>query len=240
MKYFAIENSLNEKILGKIPQVKEFIHHCDVEDEPNFIDKFVFEKIEIKPILSNVVLYANAKQTDLIDTFGDIGFCFGYLISNKFKETLDQFNCYGFQYFETYIIQKNQKLDNYLQTNIYDFPYQFIDFEKTTFSIKDSIKRKIIFESINILNLEDFYKKISSLKYPESISLSNLSFDDQMNLDFFPLRFFENGGYKGIVSERLKNEIEKNDITGIEFRPIEIPLQDWLKSKEREKIYGKF
>lgn len=240
MKYFAIENSLNEKILGKIPQVKEYIFHCDVEDEPTFIDKFIFEKIEINPILSNVNLYSNAKQTDFIDTYGYVGFGFGYLISNKFKDILNPFNVYGIQYFETYIIQKNQKFDNYWQTNIYDFPYQYIDFKKTTFFIKDSMKRKIISGSLEIHNLDDFYKKIDSLKFPESISISNVSFDTNMNLDFFSLRFFENGGYKGIVSERLKNEIEKNEITGIEFRPIEIPYQDWsIRDGPRDKIYGR-
>lgn len=52
MKYFAIQSCLNEKIIGKYPQVKEFIHHCNVEEESNFIDKFIFEKIKTQPILS--------------------------------------------------------------------------------------------------------------------------------------------------------------------------------------------
>lgn len=106
MKYFAIESSLNEKIMGKIPQVKEFIHNYDANEESKLIDKFIFEKIEIQPILSNAVLYSNAKQTDFIDTYGNVGFLSGYLISNKFKQLLEQFNCYGFQFFETYIVQK--------------------------------------------------------------------------------------------------------------------------------------
>ena len=104
MKYFAIESSLNEKLMGKIPQVKEFKHNCNIDEESNFIDNFIFEKIEIQPILSNVVLYSNAKQTDLIDTLGDVGFNFGYLISDKFKQILEQYNCYGFQFFKTSII----------------------------------------------------------------------------------------------------------------------------------------
>lgn len=240
MKYFAIESSLDEKLMGKIPQVKEFIHHCYVDSEPKFIDKFIFEKIEIQPVLSNVVLYANAKRTDFIDTYGHIGFLSGCLISNKFKNILDQFNCYGFQFFETHIIQNNQKIDNYWQSNKYDFPYQYIDFRKTIVSIKDSITRKIIFESIEINNLEDFHKKTHSLEFPKSISISNISFNKYMNLDFFAFRFLENGGHKGIISERLKNELEKNEISGIEFRPIELSLNEWLKRDgPRDQIYGK-
>ena len=42
------------------------------------------------------------------------------------------------------------------------------------------------------------------------------------------------------VSEKLKIELEKNEITGIEFKPIEISFNEWYVSGgEREKIYGK-
>lgn len=239
MKFFALENSLDEKIMGKIPQIKEFIHHCNIDKEPNHIDKYIFEKIEIQPILSNIVLYANAKQTDFINTYGNVGFGFGNLISDKLKLILEDFNCYGFQFFKTYILQNNKKNDNYCQTSIYDFPYQFIDFKNTIVSLKDSITRKVVSEPSNINNLEDFQSLINSLEFPISISLSNLSFNKNMDLDFFTLRFFENGGSNGIVSEKLKNELEKNEITGIEFRPIELSLREWYDSSDREKIYGK-
>lgn len=238
MKYYSIQNCLNEKLMGKIPQIKEFIYHCNVETDPRSIDKFIFEKIEIQPILSNVILHANAKQTDFINTYGHVGFGFGNLISDKFKQILESFNCYGFQFFKTYIIQKNEKYNNYWQTNIYDFPYQFIDFKKTVVSLKDSITRKIILEKPNINNFEDFQNLINSLEFPFSIYLSDISFNENMNLDFFGIRYTE-ATTNGIVSERLKNELEKNEITGIEFRPIDISFQEWYHNGEREKIYGK-
>lgn len=239
MKYFAIESSLNEKLLGKIPQVKEYIFHCDVENEPTFIDKFIFEKIEINPILSNVNLYSNAKQNDFIDTYGYVGFGFGYLISNKFKDILNQFNVYGIQYFETYIIQKNQKFDNYWQTNIYDFPFHFVDFEKTTFLFKDrDINKNVTSEVISFKSINDFKLFAKQIRYPQWLFFKDIFFTNIMDLDFFTLRYSES--YKGIVSERLKNEIEKNEITGIEFRPIEIPYQDWsIRDGPRDKIYGR-
>jgi len=240
MKYFAIQTSLNKKILGKYPPVKGFIHHCNVDEEPKFIDKFVFEKIEIQPILSNVILYTNAKQTDLIDTLGDVGFKFGYLISDKFKQILDQFNCYGFQFFKTYNIQNNQKNFNYWQTNIYDFPYHCIDFKNTSFWLKDrDINRNVITEIVNFNDMNEFNVFVNNLRYPKMISFKEVFFNVDVDLDFFSLRYME-GAHRGIVSERLKNELEKNEITGIEFRPIEIPLNDWhAPGGEREKIYGK-
>jgi hypothetical protein len=239
MKYFAIESSLNEEIMGKIPQIKEFIHHCDVEEESNFIDKFVFEKIEIQPILSNVVLYDNTKQNDLIDAYGHVGFDFGYLISDKIKTILDKFNCYGFQYFKTYIIHKNKKNDNYWQIKKYDFPYQYIDFEKTNFLFKDrDINRNVISNVMSFKNFDEFKLFVEQVRYPKWIFFKDVFFTKEMNLDFFSLRYTD-GGHKGIVSKKLKIELEKNEITGIEFRPIEIDFQEWLQGGQREKIYGK-
>lgn len=229
MKYFAIESSLDEKLMGKIPQVKEFIHHCHVDNEPKFIDRFIFEKIEIQPILSNVVLEPKAKQTDFIDCYGDIGFLSGYLISNKFKNILDEFNCYGFQFFETYVIQNNQKFDNYWQTNKYDFPYQYIDFERTSFLFKDrDVNKNVITKVMNFKNAYEFKSLANQVRYPKWIFFEDIFFTEEMDLDFFSLRHTD-GAHKGIVSESLKTEIEKEGLTGIEFRPIEISLSDWQK-----------
>ena len=94
--------------------------------------------------------------------------------------------------------------------------------------------KKIVFE--NITEFENF---VSKQEYPLLPIIKSLKFNIKMNLDFFTIRFFENGGNFGIVSENLKNEIEKQNISGMEFRPIEISFQDWLRSEEREKIYGK-
>lgn len=239
MKYFAIESSLNEKLMGKIPQVKEFKHNCNIDEEPNFIDKFIFEKIEIQPILSNVVLYANAKQTDLIDTLGDVGFKFGYLISDKFKQILDQFNCYGFQFFKTSIFQKDKQFNKYWQANLYDFPFHLIDYKKTTFILKDrDINRNVINKTMTFDDFDNFSSFTNSLRYPKMISFKQISFNENMNLDLLTLRYTEDA-HKGIVSERLKNELEKSDISGIEFRPLELSIYEWLHGGEREKIYGK-
>ena len=239
MKYFAIESSLNEKLMGKIPQVKKFKHNCNIDEESNFIDNFIFEKIEIQPILSNVVLYSNAKQTDLIDTLGDVGFNFGYLISDKFKQILEQYNCYGFQFFKTSIIQNNQENFNYWQTNIYDFPFHFIDYKKTSFLLKDrDVNRNVISEIIKFNDLNEFKSFVNKIHYPKMLFFKDVSFNGNMHLDLFALRYTEDA-HKGIVSERLKNELEKNYISGIEFKPLELSIYEWMHGGEREKTYGK-
>ena len=226
--------------MGKLPQIKEFIHNCNIESDPNSIDKFIFEKIKINPILSNVVLESKSKRTDFINTYGNVGFSFGNLISDKFKLILERFNCYGFQFFETYIIQDNQKFANYWQTNVFDFPYQYVDFEKTRFLFKDrDADKNIISKVINFKDVEEFKAFANQVRYPKWIFFKDIVFNQDINLDFFALRYTE-GAQKGIISERLKNELEENGITGIEFRPIEISYQDWVKKDgPRDQIYGR-
>jgi hypothetical protein len=239
MKYYSIESSQNEKIMGKIPQVKEFIHHCNVWDDPNFIDKFIFEKIQTQPILSNVVLHPKAKRTDIIDTLGDVGFNFSYIISDKLKKIFENFNSYGFQFFKTYVIQENEKLNDYWVINKYDFPHQFIDFKKTVFLLNDrDVNRNLISKPISFRSIEDFNLLVNSVKYPKMILIRDIFFTDDFEFDLFSIRFYEKGGHKGIVSEKLNNEIEKSGITGIEFKPLDLSIYEWLHG-EREKVYGK-
>lgn len=240
MKYFSILNSLDEKIMGNLPQVKEVIHHCLISETPNFIDKFPFEKIETNPILSNAVLYAKANQTDLIHT-SSMGFSYGsMLISDKFKTILEQFNCFGIQFFSTYIIHKDKKIEHYWQTHIYDIPYDFIDFENTDLLLKDRDEnRKPIQSYLERVNKKEFLDMADSMQYPKMLFLKNVSFVKEMNLDYFFLRNFE-GANHGIVSERLKKEMETQNITGVEFKPMEISMDNWSGSNGfRENIYGR-
>lgn len=224
--------------MGTLPQVKEVVHNCHVSDNLNFIDRFAFKKIEGTPVLSNAVLSTMAKQTDLIET-GGIGFSYGsLLISDMLKKILDQFNCYGIQFFSTYIIHKDKKIDNYWQTHIYDIPYDFIDFQNTDILLKDRDKnRKPIQKYLAKVNKNDFLSLTEKIKYPKMLYLKNISFVEEMNLDYFFIRNFEDASL-GIISESLKNEIEKKEISGIELKPIEVSLNDWLGSNGlREKIY---
>ncbi len=44
MKYFSINNSLNKKMLGHYPQVKDIKQNCDVWNELRFIEHIHFTK----------------------------------------------------------------------------------------------------------------------------------------------------------------------------------------------------
>jgi hypothetical protein len=240
-KYYSIYTSLNRKIMGTLPQMKEVVYNCNVSDDPSFIDKFPFEKIEVEPILANAVLYEKSKQTDLINT-GGIGFSFGSIvISDRFKILLEQFNLFGVQFFPTYILQKGKRIDNYWQTHIYEIPYGYINFKNTDLLVKDRDENRnpIQYYLDRVANKDDFLMLAQSMKYPKMLFLKNVSFIEKMDLDYFLLRNF-GGANHGIVSEKLKNEIEKQAITGVEFKPIELDINDWFGSNGiREKTYGR-
>lgn len=240
IKYFSILHSQDEEILGKIPQVKEVKHNCHISDNPNFIERFQFEKIDKNPILSNAVLHPKSKQTDLITTSG-IGFSYGsLLLVDRLKEIFEQFNCYGVQFFSTHIIHKDSKIYDYWQTHIYDIPYDFIDFQGTDLLLKDRDENRKPIQCYlkRVANKKEFLEIAGTMKYPKMLFLKNISFLEGMNLDYFFLKNFEDSSL-GIASSRLKREIEKQGITGIEFKPIEVSLNDWLGSNGlRDKTYG--
>lgn len=237
MNYFATGNSMNTKIVGKMPQVKEVVHNCHVWDEPRFIDRMFYQKIEGTPILSNAVLFPKTKLTDYIHTPG-MGFSTSMLISDKFKKVFDQFNLFGLQFFPTYIIQNNTKIEGYWQTHICEQAFKLLDFPKINFKYKKRIDEKVVYEDIeNINTLEDFLKCKEEKILPTEIYFFNLILKQDEMFDFFCMPHYING--HNIVSERLKNEIEQQGITGIEFRPIELNINEWLAGGEREKIYGK-
>ena len=239
MKYFALEHSKNKKILGRFNQCSKILHNCHVDNEPNFIDRHPFEKIEFTPILSTLVLDPKSKITDLIKV-SSTGFSFGsVVISEKLKNIFEGLNCYGLQFFATHLLQDNDVINRYWQTHIYDSPFQYVDFEKSKFTLMNTENSIAIEENIRIHDVKEFINQNESLDYPKKIIIKNIVFKENFDLDYFLLRYLEKGGNHGIVSEKLKNEIENQGITGIEFRPIEISFQDWLRSDEREKIYGK-
>lgn len=241
MKYFAIHFTLNEKIAGRIEQVKEYIFNCNVDSNSRFIDKFPFQKIDIEPILAIPILHPKAERTDFINVNGSIGFSFASIvISEKLKNIIENFNINGIDFYKTSIIYNTVEFSNYWQTHITHIPYEHIDFDKTTFNLKDrDNNRQVVNLEMKFDNTENFLDYVNKINYPRQLRFKDIFFKEGMNLDYFFMRYLEANSY-GIVSERLKNEIEKNSITEIEFRPIEISLSEWIKRDgPRDQIYGR-
>ncbi|MDL2141948.1 hypothetical protein QQY79_05410 [Flavobacterium tructae] len=238
MKYYFINNSLNNKIVGDYNQVQGAQHHCDIWEDPNFIDKIDFIKIDFQPIISNAILSRKAKLTDLINA-QTTGFSLRLLISSKLKDILEKYSKEKGQFFRSPVIYQNKSIDGYWIFHPHFFESNSIDYLDSKILIR---KRKseggTFLEKIKVENDDDF--KIQNLLKNEDdyIYISNLKIKKDFHSDFFLLSN-TGGGIGYIVSENLKKEIEDASCTGIEFQPVELSTTEWLHGGEREKIYGK-
>ncbi len=140
----------------------------------------------------------------------------GWLISEKFKRLLENFNlAKPHCFYPSKLLYKKKKLDYY----IYQFAGKLITNEIRTTSINwhKSIFFNPIDESYSSINsMQEFIdesRRIMKLsKYDNEIKLLKLTLKN--NFDFFPMGTYLNDD---IVSERLKQAMEDNGITGFEF-----------------------
>ena len=238
MKYYCIAESLDAKTVGIYPQVEEAKYHCDVWNEPKFIDRVKFEELNFDPIVANAILRKKAKPTDLISA-GVIGFSLKLLISGTLKKILETTRKTGRQFFNAPIIHKDNMLEDYWVLNIYEIDMRFVDFGKSDVFLTENVFTNI--EKLNVNSLQEFLSKkeeIDRKGYPYGILIERFELLPEIDQDIFAL-LNVSGGVKYIVSEGLKKEIEEAGCTGIEFMPVELTLSEWLQGGEREKVYGK-
>ena len=238
MASYCIQNSLNSKILGHYPQVKDIQYHCNVWEEPKFIEHVHFQNVNFEPITASAVLYSSSKPTDLISVTG-MGFTRKLLLSGKFKKIITRSRKSGLQFFKSPIIHKNKKIEDYWVLNMYEINMEFIDFKNSKIFLMKGIST--ILKELEVKNYDHFKeikKEIDKRGYPFNILIDRFSLISNPTDDFFTLLNVE-GGVKYLVSEKLKQEIEEAGCTGIEFMPSKLKLTDWLQRGERDKVYGK-
>lgn len=239
MNYYSIAHSLNKKVLGNDPQVKDIAYPCDIRTNPSFIGRFPFQKIEIDPIVANPILYSKSNLTDLIYLW-DAGFTYTKLISGKLKSILERNRNHGMQFFQCSIFQNDIEHKDYWLLNMYEKNNDYIDFPNSVVYFKKfnlEVYQSPILFSVGSLN--DFIIKFEEKETMDKMHLQNIKFNKDISEDFIFLDKVE-GGVKYVVSENLKKEIEDAGCTGIEFQPIELSLNEWLApGGEREKVYGK-
>ncbi|MDL2141949.1 hypothetical protein QQY79_05415 [Flavobacterium tructae] len=248
MKYYAIRGTSDRKILGHYPQVKNIIYNCDVWDNPLFIGQFHYEKINIIPIVANPVLFSKSKLTDLINTMSAIGFSSKELISGKLKSILENYIT-QVQFFQCSIFKDEAEHSDYWLLNIYKFNHEYIDFENSIIYYEKNYRNPYTQEfshsekgELQVKNLQEFMMYIEQAKTTidspiDLIEIKKLALKQNIQDDFFALKYGSGDTY--FISEKLKKEIEDAGCTGLEFKPAELSLTEWLHGGEREKIYGK-
>lgn len=241
MKYYSIHFTLNPIFRGSNDYIKNY--NIKIPDnklfweEPKFIGNVNNEEINFKPYLVDIELFANSKMNDLIMEGGPIPR--KLIVSEKLKSILEKHRKTGMQFFNINIIKKNKIFNNYWILNMHEKNYEVIDFEKTkfyetknTFELNKELKINSLKELIQVM------KKIESKGYPYGFLIGEIILSNIIAFDFFILTNIE-GGIRYVVSEKLKNDIENERCEGLEFKPLEISLQDWYHNGKRDEIYGK-
>lgn len=238
MKYYRIRTSLNERIMGKIPQIKDIHYNCNIWEDPMFIDRILLKKVDFEPIVANPILFSKSKKTDLIET-NSIGFQFKLLVSDKMKKIF-QVQSDNFQLFKNNIYHGEFLDETYWIINPIKSSLEIVDFSKSeVFEMKNTTKKE---NKLFITSFEDYIsesKKIEKKGYPYSILITQLFLKNNLIEDLVFINNIEGGaGY--FVSEKLKQEIEDSGCTGIEFQPAELSYNEWIeRDGPRDQIYGR-
>ncbi|WP_027383093.1 hypothetical protein [Epilithonimonas caeni] len=242
MKCFFLKNTLDNRIKGQYPQIKDVRYYCHIWDTPNFMGNIHFKKFPDDVILATPILDKKSNLTDLIEIW-HVGFNLNLLLSGKLKNIIEKYidKSKG-EFISCPIIKEGIEYLDYWIFNGYGFNQEFIDFqnslikyEKHTDDFETTYETKMVFLSVENLKEFEKYIKVAQEK-TELITIEKLILKENITPDFVMLRYVFSGLY--LVSEKLKTEIESAGCTGIEFQPSHLSLNEWLHS-EREKVYGK-
>ena len=229
MKYYQINNSENEKIIGFRNQINQFNLKLQlVKNYQNFelITNHMIHNnnlpVDQLPSFSNFLLDNRAKLTDVIACNPMLLTQSGFLINGKVKNIFDQFSV-PYTYHDA-IIHGNghkqipKKSVNYFYIDIknaLDFNAclynnsHVLDYEKCVFEVNDSPA------SINTYN--DF---VNTFKHSQTKKMIPTKLVLLKPMDIIRLP-----GETGILcSEQLKNILEKESITGYDFIDLNIDV----------------
>ncbi|WP_298307767.1 hypothetical protein [Flavobacterium sp.] len=226
MKYFRIRNSINQEEIGHYEQVQRYEWKGIINTKEDFSENGLFGRVESNPALPIPYLYRATKPTSLLHTIIPIN---RYLV---IKEELLVFLKPLLGTFQSWEIQVKKQMKDYKYYIIHiDYPQNnFINYEKSVFKLykKDENYNEIELEKeIKIESDEDFLNKKRyyalqgvGIGYP-FLKEVKITFNcSKINFEIFRCSFLPYAGY--YVSEKLKNEIEKQGFTGIIFEELDM------------------
>lgn len=239
MKFYRIRHTLDEKQIGKYPQIKDVFYSDVAFGNPKFIGEIRFTKVECNPVIPSPILNKKAIKTDLIEEVASTPF--NMIISGMLKDLIEAKRKNGIQFFQTSVFHNGIEDFNYWVTHMYIGNNEFIDYKNSLVTHRQKKKEEYGTISISI-KFEDkdafTMERQKATANFEAFYIEKLVLHD-VTEDFFMLRDID-GGAGFFVSEKLKQEIEEAGCTGIEFQPSELSYNEWLApGGEREKVYGK-
>ena len=206
MKYYYLNNSTELDDICFYPQTKIINGTTVFEGKPNYDQNFI-EKGEIE-------INSKAIQTNLLDK-SPIGK--GLIIDKKLRDILLEFSM------PAHRIHKIPTTHNSIELEYFWLSFvssnRHIDYEKSEFEIFNSSKFRVL-GKLQLKSIDFYHRISSSLTFDENTRISKLVFKDS-----FPkndLINFEKIRPGEFISERLKDKLIDEKITGIKITEAEI------------------
>lgn len=214
MKYYKVDFSSNEKEVGKIPQSHNIVTIGDIQQD--FIPWQ--GAIDFDFNLPEPILDKKAKQTSFINVTAIPSFFL--VIDDILLDLLKGFNLGNYQVWKIKTWQNNQIIEKYNLFLINDTKQaEYIDYKKSSFYSKKigDWDNSSILKPVFVNNYDEYVSEKELLRKDKLILLhSKVTLDlSRTTVDMFRIVNAPTSGY--FISEKLKNIIEKNGLTGMEF-----------------------
>ncbi len=208
MKYFIISNSNELSEIGNYPQVEQ-IEGFNYYSSKGYLNVSWKELPSFSPDYS-VKIHGWAKPTNLLHSLSGVS---GLTVDSKLKNILGEFNLPEHRFFAIDVFYKKKRLDYYWFHFTNSF-LEYIDLDKSEFEkIRNQNFEPV--ENLKVKSLSELNDNKRKLTFEFSIREKVIALKPNFpNFDIISMR-----GVKPIflVSERLKTEIENNQITGCHF-----------------------
>lgn len=203
MKYYTLSESTDTNIIGYYPQT-------DVSEDSEFFSVFIDFQTRIEEFPEHIpkyiiILNKKAYPTDFIER---VSVPYGLVVNNKIKSLITLYSLPNHKFYDTEVIYKKSKL-NYYWFHFYDDIFQYIDMKKSKFILKwRDIIQEFCFTS------KEFY--LSKEKETFEDFEKNLIIKEVYLLNSFPKYDIFHFEGINIISEKLLNAFQENNITGYE------------------------
>jgi hypothetical protein len=205
--YYRVENR-TDRTVGNVASQVTF---DDIKEAGRILHEFLDLSV------LNAKLDRRAKVTDVMS---DVTIpAVGLLVNKKVREIFDQHNLMSHKYYPVEIEAKGDILH-------YDFfqPFDeknldsYIDFEKSSFEWRGFT---IESSSVKLYSYKEYKEKRNTRGICDDIVLTDIVLKNTFSKEwdvftFSPIR----GGRYFFISEKLKNALEANNVSGIEYHPV--------------------
>ena len=203
MKYYILSESTDTNIIGYYPQT-------DVSEDSEFFSVFIDFQTRIEEFPEHIpkyiiILNKKAYPTDFIER---VSVPYGLVVNNKIKSLITSYSLPNHKFYDTEVIYKKSKL-NYYWFHFYDDIFQYIDMKKSKFILKwRDVIQEFCFTS------KEFY--LSKEQETFGDFEKNLIIKEVYLLNSFPKYDIFHFEERNIISEKLLNAFQENNITGYE------------------------